>query len=163
MHKLFTLVLFFALTKTTIGQNSFSFNCRKDTTIECTTSCLTLNTTIPDIHASTNLYTVNQITALTCFRGYIDPSTPGPSANLLIDDRYSPPIDITFPFSFFGTTYSQLIASTNGFLSFDISKTGKFSHFGILKNGVVLSANAGVPEDLPSALYDKALIICLLY
>ncbi|HEY8660724.1 MAG TPA: gliding motility-associated C-terminal domain-containing protein [Hanamia sp.] len=159
MHKLFTLVLFFALTKTTIGQNNFSFNCRKDTTIECTTSCLTLNTTIPDIHASTNLYTVNQITALTCFRGYIDPSTPGPSANLLIDDRYSPPIDITFPFSFFGTTYSQLIASTNGFLSFDISKTGKFSHFGILKNGVVLSANAGVPEDLPSALYDKALIM----
>jgi hypothetical protein len=159
MHKVFILVLCFALTKTTTGQNNFSFNCRKDTTIECTTSCITLNTTIPDIHASTNSYTVNQITALTCFRGYADPSAPGASANLLIDDRYSPPIDITFPFSFFGTTYSQLIASTNGFLSFDVSNTGKFSHFGILKNGAVLSSTTGVPEDLPSSLYDKALIM----
>ena len=43
------------------------------------------------------------------------------------------------PFSFFGASYSKLIASTNGFLSFDVSKTGKFSHFGILKNGKEIS------------------------
>ena len=159
MHKLFILVLCLGIIKTTSGQNSFSFNCTKDTTIECTTSCITLTTTIPDIHASTSSYTVNKITALSCFRGYVDPSAPGPSTNLIIDDRYSPPLDISFPFSFYGNNYSQVIASTNGFLSFDISKTGKFSHFGILKNGTTLSANSGTPENLPSSLYDKALIM----
>ena len=159
MYKFLTLGVFLVVTTTTIGQNNFSFNCTKDTAIQCTTSCITLNTTIPDIHASTNSYSVNKISALSCFRGYTNPAAPGLSAHLNIDDRYSPPLDITFPFSFFGTTYSQLIASTNGFLSFDISKTGAFSHFGILKNGNVLSSTTGVPEDLPSKLYDKALIM----
>ena len=159
MHRLLTLVIFFCLAKTTFSQSNFSFNCTKDTTIECTTNCLTLTTTIPDIHASTSSYTVNKITALSCFRGYVNPAAPGISSNLLIDDRYSPVLDITFPFSFFGTTYSQLIASTNGFLSFDISKTGKFSHFGILKNGTSLSSTTGTPENLPSTLYDKGLIM----
>ena len=159
MNKLLSLVIFFCISKATYSQSNFSFNCIKDTTIECTTACITLNTTIPDIHSSTNSYSVNKITALSCFRGYVDPSAPGSSANLVIDDRYSPIIDITFPFSFFGSSYSKLIASTNGFLSFDISKTGKFSHFGILRNGATLSANTGVPEDLPSSLFDKALIM----
>ena len=159
MHKFLTVVIFITMTRSAICQNSFSFNCTKDTVIECTTSCLTLKTTLPDIHAATNTYTVSQLSALTCFRGYVDPSAPGLSANLLIDDRYSPPIDITFPFSFFGKSYSQVIASTNGFLSFDISKTGTFSHFGILKNGSALSASTGTPLDLPNTLYDKALIM----
>ena len=159
MRKLLTVVLFVALSKSAISQNSFSFNCTKDTVIECTTSCLTLTTTLPDIHAATNSYTVNEITAFSCFRGYVNPAAPGLSAGLIIDDRYSPPIDITFPFSFFGKPYTQLIASTNGFLSFDISKTGAFSHFGILKNGGSLSASTGTPQDLPNTLYDKAVIM----
>ena len=154
-----SLVILLSLTQKTFSQNNFSFNCTKDTTIECTTTCITLNSTIPDIHAFTNSYSVNQISALSCFRGYVNPSLPGTSANLIIDDRYSPLINITFPFSFFGKSYSQLIASTNGFLSFDISNTGKFSHFGILRNGASLSANSGAPEDLPSKLYDKGLIM----
>jgi gliding motility-associated-like protein len=64
-----------------------------------------------------------------------------------------------FPFSFYGITYNQLIASTNGFISFDISKNLTFSHFGILKYGGNLSSTVGIPEDLPSSLYDKALIM----
>jgi len=159
MQKVLQLMIFILLTKITYSQNNFSFNCTKDTTIECTTSCITLNTIIPDIHALTNSYTVNKISALSCFQGYVNPAAPGLSANLKIDDRYSPPIDITFPFSFFGRTYSQLIASTNGFLSFDIAKTGSFSHFGILRNGNSLSSTSGIPENLPSSLYDKALIM----
>lgn len=159
MNKLLVLVIFVLLTKTSISQTNFSFNCTKDTVIECTSACISLNTTIPDIHASTQSYSVNQISALSCFRGYVDPSASGLSAQLKIDDRYSPPIDITFPFSFYGTTYSQIIASTNGFISFDISKTGAFSHFGILRNGSSLSSTSGIPEDLPSNLYDRALIM----
>ena len=159
MQKFLTFMVCFALTTHAICQSNFSFNCRKDTTIECTTSCLTLKTTLPNIFSSTASYTVNQISALSCFRPYVSPSADGTLANLLIDDRYSPPLEITFPFSFYGNTYTKLIASTNGFLSFDISKTGLFSHFGILKNGAALSSTTGTPEDLPSNLYDKALIM----
>ncbi len=158
MFKLLTALGLFAQIQAAHGQ-SFSFNCRKDTTIPCTIPCITLKTTIPDIHASTNSYTVNQISALSCFRPYISPSAPGPSANLTIDDRYSPQIDITFPFSFFGSAYTKLIASTNGYISFDTSKKLSFSHFGILRNSNTLSATTGIPEDLPSLLYDKALIM----
>jgi gliding motility-associated-like protein len=159
MRHLLGLIFFIALIEPVQAQNNFSFNCTKDTTIECTSACITLKTVIPDIYSSTNSYSVNQVSALSCFRGYADPAAPGQSTKLTIDDRYSPPIDISFPFSFFGTNYSQLIASTNGFLSFDIAKTGAFSHFGILKNGAALSATSGIPQDLPSALYDKALIM----
>ncbi len=159
MHKFLTVAVLVLLSRSAASQNSFSFNCTKDTTIECTTQCLTLHTILPDIHAATNSYSVNQLSSYSCFRGYADPAATGLSAGLLIDDRYSPPIDITFPFSFYGATYTQLIASTNGFLSFDISKTGTFSHFGILKNGASLSATAGIPQDLPNQLYDKAVIM----
>ena len=159
MHKFLALMVVIIMLNSARGQNSFSFNCTKDTSIICTTSCITLNTSLPDIHASTSTYVADQLSSHTCFRGYTDPSIPNLSANLLIDDRYSPVIDITFPFSFFGTTYNQLIASTNGFLSFDISKTLTFSHYGILANGSQLSATQGTPQDLPSALYDKALIM----
>src|SRR5215212_727299 len=150
MHRLLALLVLVLFINPIQAQNSFSFNCLKDTTIDCTIQCLTVKTVIPDIYSSTNSYTVNRITDLTCFRPYVNPATPGPSANLTIDDRYSPIIDISFPFSFFGTTYTKLIASTNGFLSFDTSKALTFSHFGILKNGSSLSSTTGTPENLPS-------------
>lgn len=159
MHRLLALLVFVHIVNPIQAQNSFSFNCTIDTSISCNTQCITLKATIPDIYSSTNSYTVNRITDYTCFRPYVNPALQGPSANLTIDDRYSPVIDITFPFSFFGTTYNKLIASTNGFISFDTSKKLTFSHFGILRNGSTLSSLSGIPEDLPSSLYDKALIM----
>lgn len=141
------------------AQSAFSFNCRKDTTIECTTSCISLNTVIPDIHSSTASYSVNQITAFTCFRGYVNPAVGGRSANITADDIYSSPLNISFPFSFYGSNYSSLVASTNGYLSFDISLANKRSHFGILNRNGSLTTNGGMPEDLPSSLYDRALIM----
>src|SRR5438045_1766569 len=133
MHRVLALLVLVLFVNPIQAQNSFSFNCTKNLNIDCATSCIDLNTTITDIHANTSSYSVNQISALSCFRGYVNPATPGPSANLTIDDRYSPVLNIGFPFSFYGINYNQLIASTNGFLSFDISKTLTFSHFGILK------------------------------
>jgi hypothetical protein len=156
MHRLLALLVLVIIIKPIQAQNNFSFSCAKQLNIDCATKCINLNTTIPDIHANTSSYTVNQIN---CFRGYVNPASPGPTANLIIDDRYSPVLPISFPFSFYGITYNQLIASTNGFLSFDISKALTFSHFGILKFGSNLSSTAGTPEDLPSNLYDKALIM----
>lgn len=158
MHRLLALLVFVHIVNPIQAQNSFSFNCVRDTTISCNTQCITLHATIPDIYSSTRSYTVNQF-ATGCFRSYVSPAARGMSANLTIDDRYSPLIDITFPFSFYGTTYTKLAASTNGFLTFDNSKALTFSHYGILANGSSLSSTTGVPQDLPSALYDPAIIM----
>ena len=159
MHRLLALIVFAAFINPIQAQNSFSFNCTIDTTFNCSISCITLRTTIPDVHASSSSYVVNQTNTNGCFRGYVDPAAPGLSTNIKGDDVYSTPLNITFPFSFFGSSYTQLTASTNGYLSFDLSNAGGFSHFGILNRNDSLVTNLAVAQDLPSALYDKALIM----
>ncbi|HUS02967.1 MAG TPA: hypothetical protein VMY77_14615, partial [Chitinophagaceae bacterium] len=159
MHRLLALLVLVLFINPIQAQNSFSFNCTRDTFITCNTQCITLKATIPDIYSQTTSYTANRISNGACFRGYISPAAPGVSANLTIDDRYSPLIDISFPFTFYGSTYTRLSASTNGFLTFDNSKALTFSHYGILANGTLLSSTTGSPQDLPSKLYDGAIIM----
>ena len=143
------------------SQSNFYFNCARDTTITgCTSSCHTFRTLIPDLRATTGNYNINPISSNpACFPVYFDPGASGTPTNLTVDDTYSTPINLGFNFPFFGTNYTQLVASTNGLISFDLSKAGTFSHYGILKSGTTLSAISGVPENLPSTLYDRALIM----
>ena len=143
------------------SQTNFNFNCAKDTTLTgCVSACYTFNSIIPDLRVSSSSYIVNPLSTVpACFPVYIQPNGSGTPTNLTIDDRYSAVIDIGFNFPFFGSNYSQLVASTNGLLSFDISKANTFSHYGILSSGGTLSATTGTPLDLPSALYDRALIM----
>jgi gliding motility-associated-like protein len=154
------LAVFFVVVK---SQNSFSFFCQKDTVLSCNTGCITLKARLNNIRAGgngANAYQANPLSdASNCFRPYIDPGGAGTSANLIIDDRYSALINLGFNFSFYGSIYNQLVVSTNGHICFDASRAGLFSHFGILKNATGLNAASGTPEDLPSTLYDKALIM----
>ena len=142
----------------TFGQG-FSFKCAKDTVVCGSDPCFTLKTRIPDIRTQTTDYEVNALSSTEgCFIPYAETSTPGPSASITGDDDYSAAIDITFPFSFYGTTYNKLIISDNGFISFDISKAGGFSHWGITSSAGSLTSS-GTPLNLPSTLYDKAIIM----
>ncbi len=130
---------------------SFSFNCSRDTTVAgCPpVLCITLKGIIPDIHKQSDSYTLNPSSVYPngCFPVYVAPDDPaGTPTNLLIDDRYSGVINIGFPFSFYGSTYTSLIASTNGYLSFDISKANGTAHWMI-------------NNDLPSTSYDRAMIM----
>ncbi len=138
------LLIFFAW-----AQNSFNFNCTKDTVISCEIACITLKAQIPNISSTTDDYVVNPLSGVQapngCFHPYVDPGAPGTTISLLIDDKYSKAIDIGFPFSFYGITNNQLIVSTNGYLSFDISKAGTFSEW-------------DMPFDFPNIAYDKAII-----
>lgn len=145
----------------TSAQSTFSFACVRDTVINCAQQCFTLKAKIPDIRSSTSSYVVNPVSGAAggCFRPYVSPGIPGTSANLTIDDTYSNAITLPFTFPFFGSNYTQLVASTNGYISFDISKANAFSHYAILNGGGYLSATSGTPQDLPSTLYDKALIM----
>lgn len=144
------------------SQTSFNFNCKKDTTITgCSVqACFTLQTLIPDIHSSSGAYAVNPATNIVgCLPQFIDPGGSGTPTSLTIDDRYSSAINIGFPFSFYGTAYNQLVASTNGYVSFDITRAGLFSHYSMLNSGGTLSPTTGTPQDIPSTLYDAALIM----
>lgn len=70
-------------------------------TIVCNQAPLTLNAT----------YTLgNQGTSLT-----------------LSDDQYSGVINIGFPFTYFGTTYTQCLISSNNYITFDLTNAGGFS------------------------------------
>lgn len=131
------------------AQSGFSFHCAKDTIINgCGTVCITLKAKVPDIRANSGSYVVNPMSGTgECFAPYVSPSTPGNPTSLTIDDTYSSAINIGFSFPFYGSNYTSLLASTNGYLCFDISKAGMFSHY---------STSSG---DLPNTTYDKAVIM----
>ncbi|MDB5252167.1 MAG: hypothetical protein JWP27_1336 [Flaviaesturariibacter sp.] len=140
----------------------FTFSCARDTTVAgCAPTCITVNTLLPDMKGSTSSYTVNTIgTVGSCFTPPVAPdNTVGTSANLNTDDRYSAIINLGFNFSFFGTVYTRVIASPNGMISFDVTKAGQFAHFGLLNGGGFLNGVTGPPVNLPSTLYDKAIIM----
>jgi gliding motility-associated-like protein len=141
----------FSLLSSVYGQG-FTFNCTRDITmVGCgPTGCLNIQALIPDIHGQTNTYTLNPLPVLgvpACSPTYIPADDPGGvPTNLNIDDRYSAVINMGFPFPFYGTIYNSLVASTNGYVSFDVSLGGLFSHWN--NNG-----------NLPNTLYDRALIM----
>jgi len=149
MHRLILFIIgisFYSFCKAQLPQNAFSFNCTKDTTLACGQSCLTLQTTVPAIRALSDRYTVNKAA---CFKPNISPSAPGTSSNLGIDDVYTPVIPLPFDFPFYGIIYGQLVISTNGIISFDLSNAN-------------LSAQWTIPNgqgSLPSNSYDRAVIM----
>lgn len=141
-------LLVFYTSSLTAQTSSFSFSCTRDTLISCTVPCITLLSRIPDLHGISDSYVINPISGAAngCFRPYVPPDAPGNPTNLTTDDVYSNVIPIGFNFPFFGTYYPSLVASTNGYISFNISLTGGFSHY-------------TVPADLPSNNYDGAVIM----
>lgn len=135
----------------TVSAQNFSFNCSRDTIVPACppTLCITLLSKIPDIHGLTNSYTLNPSTPYpgACTPVYVAPDDPaGTSAQLTIDDRYSSVINIGFPFSYYGSIYNSLVASTNGYLSFDVSLANQGAEWSITSN-------------LPSFDYDPAVIM----
>lgn len=53
----------------------------------------------------------------------------------LSDDSFSGSIPITFPFTYYGTAYNNLVISSNGYVSFDVSQANGYSPWSI--NGAV--------------------------
>jgi len=140
------------------ASQNLSYTCPKTITVVCGPPCVTLNVQFPDIRSQATDYTVNNVSSILGCYPLVLPGVPGSPTNLTIDDRYSAVIPITFNFPFYGLNNTSLVVSTNGYISFDLSKTGLFSHYGILNNGGFLSATSGTPENLPSVLYDRSLI-----
>ena len=130
---------------------TFSFHCPRDTAVACSSSCFNLTAIIPNIHAQSTSYNVNSISSAGCFSPYVNPGIPGAATSLNVDDVYSSVINLPFTFPFYGSPFTKICASTNGYITFDSSRATLFSHWNII--------NGGVPQDLPSTFYDKALIM----
>lgn len=45
----------------------------------------------------------------------------------LNDDQYSPVVNIGFPFTYFGNTYTQCLISSNNYITFDLTNAGGYS------------------------------------
>lgn len=160
--RLFLLSLLSLCAAVSAQAQGFTFSCARDTTLRsCDPVCINLQAKVPDLRSSTASYVVQPLSNSTgCFIPYVEPNDPaGQATSLVIDDRYSDLINIGFTFPFYGTNYTQLVASTNGLLSFDVTKANQFSHYAMLRSGGSLSATGGTPQDLPSNLYDKLLIM----
>lgn len=61
----------------------------------------------------------------------------------LSDDQYSAAIPITFPFEFYGTPYTELLISSNSYVTFDVGGAGGYSPWGI--NNAI--PNAAMPTN----------------
>jgi gliding motility-associated-like protein len=140
----------FLIISVNLWGQSFSFNCTRDTLVPgCPANfCFTLKGTIPDVRQQTNTYTINPSGSVPgCFPTYVAPNDPqGTPTSLTVDDTYSSLITMGFPFSFYGSLYTTLAASTNGYLTFDASKASGYAAWSIT-------------ADLPSANYDRAVIM----
>ncbi|MBL7746317.1 MAG: SprB repeat-containing protein, partial [Chitinophagaceae bacterium] len=130
------------------------FNCAKDTVLPgCPpAACFTIKSKVPDPQRQATTYAVNSpVVNPTCLLAAYDPAVPQTPTMLNVDDRYTNPINIGFPFTFFGNVRTQLLASSNGYVCFDLAEANQFSHWNII--------NGGAPQDLPSTFYDRELIM----
>jgi gliding motility-associated-like protein len=124
-----------------------SYTCPRDTTIGCNTSCFTLYSKIPDIRELGTDYTLAEVPQVSPCRPYDLSEVGGASTYLSLDDRYSGVINIGFTFPFYGVNYTQLLASDNGTVCFDLARANQFSQW---------SLTAG---NVPNTGYDAALIM----
>jgi gliding motility-associated-like protein len=85
------------------------------TTVKAQVTILTPDTTICDGQSAT-------------LRARSGTGTPTSTA-LTTDDIWSSAINIGFPFTFYGNTYSQCWISSNGYISFDTRTPGTFSNY----------------------------------
>ncbi len=143
------LLLAFVITISFYNSNSqnLSYTCPRTINLSCGTACITINAQFPDLRALADDYSLNNISTTSACYPVVDPGVPGIPTSISIDDTYSSVINLPFTFPFYGTNYNSLVVSTNGYISFDITRAGLFSHY---------STTAG---DLPTTGYDRALIM----
>ncbi|WP_255155050.1 SprB repeat-containing protein, partial [Ferruginibacter sp. HRS2-29] len=145
MRRILLFVLLAIAFFTSHSQN-LSYTCPRDTVLGCGINCFDLSVTIPDLRGVGDNYIVGNVSQQEKCYPLVPPGGPGPSSNIIDDDRYSPVIPLPFPFRFYGITYNSLLIGANGNVTFDISLAGANAHYDDL-------------GDLPNTQYDPAMIM----
>jgi gliding motility-associated-like protein len=151
MTKIFLSLFFMATSYVAFSQGTTSYTCRRDTLVPCEAAFINLQAQLPDLAkvASGANYIVMKTSGLGTRNCYLETSNieaPGTPTGFFQDDTYSQPIALGFNFPFYGVVHNNLVISTNGYISFDVSKAGAFSHFSVNSN-------------LPSTSYDGDVIM----
>jgi len=112
--------------------------------LPCGTSCTTISAQVPHIK-QTNNYVITR-------PGYVPFAYTTPTGTevtaIYIDDRWSPVINVPFPFCFYGSSYTSLLMGSNSAITFDISRAGTAS-------GYAISATTGA---IPNTAYAPSMI-----
>jgi gliding motility-associated-like protein len=112
---LFFMVVLFSSLKA-VSQPTGSIDLGADITVPTCQPCTTIQSVITAPNVGTSNYTVSQIN----YQPYS--FLPGTIIPVFSDDVWSGVINMPFDFCFFGNTYNQLIAGSNGLISFNIGQ-----------------------------------------
>jgi hypothetical protein len=77
-----------------------------------------------------------------------DPFNGGTNLGVLVDDQFSGKISLPFQFCFDGVTYTKVLISTNGYLSFNLTQAGGYSDWQI---------SGPIPTTLPNTIQNAIL------
>jgi gliding motility-associated-like protein len=102
-----------------------TINAGPDVNLSCGNNCTTLHAAYTNV-GSTTSYSVAPI-------GYtpIAPYNAGSPIIIGIDDRWSAVLPLPFPFCFFGTTYSSVVAGSNGIITFNTAAAAGFCNWSL--------------------------------
>lgn len=158
---LFTGFPFLLFTHTANGQSCFNTGISGTVfSYVCPQSCTNLNLQIPHIKG-TGDYTVSNIP----YEPYPWTTTTGTELiELYADDRFSPVINLPFPFCFYGSVYTRCVVGSNGLITFDLSNAGQVNAWSLttVPNGTIpqpIPYAGGAPNTTAETYYPRASIM----
>jgi len=97
-----------------------NINAGLDQTLNCVTTCATLNASVLQTGESTS-YSVSSVPYAPPY-----PYNGGTQIMANIDDTWSTAISLPFNFCFFGNVYNQIVVGSNGLITFDATVAGAY-------------------------------------
>lgn len=162
MRKPFFLVLsIFLITSINrlSAQSCFNIAAGNDTTISCLQPCLDLKAMVPNIKTS-ETYQVVPIPY-----NPLPYTTPGGNelTALYIDDFFSTAINLPFTVCFYGQNYNQVVAGSNGVLTFDVATNAGTDESYVIAPGNTIPFAGGVPNNIGIFYAPRASIFLAYY
>jgi len=152
MRKLYIIIVLGILQSFIINFHTFAqpgcpnVNAGPDVTLSCSSPCTTLTAT-PLATGATTSYAVSTIPYAPPY-----PYNTGNPILLNIDDYWSSTITMPFNFCYYGTAYNQIVAGSNGVVSFDLSNSGGYCPWSFTatcpSSSLILNAIFGVYHDI---------------
>lgn len=158
---LFTGFSFLLFTHSANGQSCFNTGINGTVfSYICPQSCTNLNLQIPHIKG-TGDYAVGNIP----YEPYPWTTATGTELiELYADDRFSPVINLPFPFCFYGSVYNSCVLGSNGLITFDLSNAGQVNAWSLttVPNGTIpqpIPYSGGAPNTTAETYYPRASIM----
>jgi len=153
-----SLLLLFSFNRLS-AQSCFNIAAGNDTTISCLQSCLDLKALVPNIKTS-ETYQVVPIPYTP-----LPYTTPGGNelTALYADDLFSTAINLPFTVCFYGQNYNQVVAGSNGVLTFDVATNAGTDESYVIAAGNTIPYAGGIPNNIGVFYAPKASLFIAYY